>query len=135
VRLDFIVTALALCLASGTASAQESTTMPNRGGVEGSELIRPCAALASQSDCALGLGLPMRPSGTLDGRHMLRDRGLNSGLTNERNRLSPAAGVLGPEDRLSRGISGGRVGMGSAVGPLGSRGGSLFGGSSGLGGR
>jgi hypothetical protein len=120
-RLEFIAAILVLCIVSGAASAQQS--MPGRGSAEGSDLIRPCNALAATSDCAIGL--PTTPNRTLDGERSLREGSMGRGMSSEHD---PAAGPLGRTgDGLSRGISGGRVGIGGAEGPLG-------GGGSGLGG-
>lgn len=120
-KADLIAVALALCLASGTAMAQQSTTPSPVSGMGGSSLVRPCTAVSATSDCAIGLG--SRPNGsfssggTLTGpsNNLMNQAGSGLGSTFPR---SSAAGPLGASgDTLSRGISGGTVG--SDIDPLG----------------
>ena len=120
-KVDLIAVALALCLASGAAIAQQSTTPSPVSGMGGSRLVRPCAAVSATSDCAIGLR--SGPNGSFNSRGTLTSPSNNlmnqagSGLGSTFPRGS-AAGPLGPSgDTLSRGISGGTVGSG--IDPLG----------------
>jgi hypothetical protein len=113
-KVDLIAVALALCLASGAAIAQQSTTPSPVSGMGGSSLVRPCTALSATSDCAIGLR--SRPNvGTLTSpsNNLMNQAGSGMGSTFP---PSSAAGSLGG-DTLSRGISGGTVGSG--IDPLG----------------
>jgi hypothetical protein len=116
-KVNLVTVALAFCLASGAAIAQQSTTPV--AGTGGSSLVRPCAAVSATSDCAIGLG----PNGSFSSRGTLTSPSntlmnqAGSGLGSTFPRGS-AAGPLGASgDALSRGISGGTVG--SDIDPLG----------------
>ncbi len=120
-KVELMAAALALCLASGTAIAQQSPMTPTRG-MTGSSLIRPCTALTSTSDCAIGLR-NRSPGGTglmTSPNSMMQQNGSGLGSTFLRNEGAGPLEANGPTDRLSRGMSrGGMAGTSMAVGPLG----------------
>ena len=120
-KVELMAAALALCLASGTAIAQQSITPSQGANMGGSSLIRHCSALSATSDCAIGLrnrslggsGLVTSPDNLMNqsssglGSTFLRREGAGPLEANE------------PQDTLSRGIAHGMAGSGEAVGPLG----------------
>jgi hypothetical protein len=118
-KVDLRAVTLAFCLAASPALAQQLVT-PSHGS--GPNLVRPCTALSSGSDCSIGL--PSTPSGSLGNSLM----GPNNTLMNQTGsglgstfRPPSGAGTLstsGPTDPLSRGISGGMAGSGTSD-PLG----------------
>jgi hypothetical protein len=125
-KVEFMAAALALCLASGTAIAQQTTMTPTRG-VTGSSLVRPCTALTSTSDCAIGLrNLRLGGAGLMTSPNsVMQQNGSGLGSAFLRGEGAGPLEANGPTDRLSRGISRGGMagssmaGSSMAVGPLG----------------
>ena len=118
-KVDLRAVTLAFCLAASPALAQQVVT-PSHGS--GPNLVRPCTALSSGSDCSIGL--PSMRNGSLGNSLMgpsntlMNQSGSGLGSSFRPPSGSGTLSASGPTDPLSRGIYRGLAGS-STSDPLG----------------